>query len=108
MEKAVYKTLIRTTLIVASIAAVTIGIAHSDEESHHEDVLKQRETKDILSFDAVLSTIRPMINGEIIEAEFEMEDGVPVYEFKYIDPSGHVREMYVDARTGKIIKDKRD
>ena len=44
----------------------------------------------------------------IIETEFEYEDGVPVYEFKYIDRSGRVRELYVDARTGAILKDEAD
>ncbi len=108
MKKYACKTFIRTVLVVASIAAITVGVAQSDEDKHHEEVLKQREMKDILPFDAILSAIRPLIKGEIIETEFEMEDGVPAYEFKYIDQSGHVREMYVNAKTGGIIKDESD
>lgn len=108
MKKSACKTLIRTAFVVASLATISVGVAQSDEDSHHEEVLKQRESDGILPFDVVLSAIRPLIKGEIIEVEFEMEDGVPAYEFKYIDPSGHVREMYVNARTGKIIKDKKD
>ncbi len=108
MKKPAYKTFIRTAFVVASIASISVGVAQSDEDSRHEEVLMQREMKGILPFDVVLSAIRPLIKGEIIETEFEMEDGVSAYEFKYIDQSGHVREMYVDARTGKIIKDESD
>lgn len=108
MKKPAYKTFVRIALVVASIAAISVGIAQSDEDSHHEEVLKQREMKDILPFEVILSAIRPLIKGEIIETEFEMEDGLPAYEFKYIDQSGHVREMYVNAKTGEIIKDESD
>ena len=56
----------------------------------------------------MLTLIGPKISGEIIETEFDYEDGQPVYEFKYVDRNGRVRELYVDARSGDILKDKPD
>jgi len=62
----------------------------------------------ILPLSEVLTLIGPKIRGEIIETEFDYEDGQPVYEFKYVDLNGRVRELYVDARSGDILKDKPD
>lgn len=56
----------------------------------------------------MLGLIGPKINGEIIETEFEYDQGRPVYEFKYVDKKGRVQELYVDARTGILLKDKPD
>lgn len=74
----------------------------------HNEVLKYRQGEGILPFEEVLAIVKDRIKGEIIEAEFEIEDGIPVYEFKYIDESGHVLEVYTDARTGVVIKEERD
>ena len=79
-----------------------------DNSSKQEQVYQHQKSKDILPFKDILKIVRPLIHGEIIETEFEMEEGLPVYEFKYIDKSGRVREMYVNAKTGKVIKDELD
>jgi uncharacterized membrane protein YkoI len=42
--------------------------------------------------------------GEVIEIEFKVRDGRPVCEVKIIDRSGRLREVYVDAQTGKVLK----
>lgn len=98
---------ILTAGIVALAAAVAMtvgGISRSDGGDKHQELLKYRQSRDILSFEEILKAVRPKIEGEIIEAEFEEEGGIPVYEFKYIDASGRVLKIYTDARTGEIIK----
>lgn len=42
--------------------------------------------------------------GEVIEIEFKVREGRPVCELKIIDRSGRLREVYVDAETGKVLK----
>ncbi len=74
----------------------------------HDDALSAREDGSIQSLADVLAAIEPQIEGEIIETEFGYEDGVPTYEFKYVDRNGRVREVYVDARSGAILLDERD
>ncbi len=112
----------RSNIIVACVgitAALTLmsaaaTMAFSKQSSlrgyseKHEEVFQSRKAKDILPFSDILKAVRPHIQGEIIETEFEIEDGRPVYEFKYIDPSGRVIEIYVDAKTGKILKKEFD
>jgi len=82
--------------------------ARSDGPGKQEQVYRHKQSKDILPFKDILKAIRPFVHGEIIETEFEIEHGLPTYEFKYIDKSGRVREMYVNAKTSKIIKDELD
>ena len=84
------------------------GPARSEESDKQEQVYRHRQSKDILPFEDILKVVRSRIRGEIIETEFEVEHGIPTYEFKYIDKSGRVREIYVNARTGKILKDELD
>ncbi len=93
---------------IGTFFLTTQAIADPDGSSKQQQVYEHRKSKDILSFKDILKVVRPLIQGEIIETEFEIEHGIPTYEFKYIDKSGRVREMYVDAKTGKIIKDELD
>lgn len=88
--------------------------AHADKnrpgarEGDHDDALTALKKGEVRPLPEILVLVRPQIDGEIIETEFEYEHGRPVYEFKYVDRSGRVRELYVDARKGTIIKDKQD
>ena len=41
--------------------------------------------------------------GEVIEIEFDDDDGLPIYEIKVLTRRGIVLEMDVDARNGRIL-----
>lgn len=95
------------TLAVASrLDGGAAGSERSHDRGHadHDRVRQQFDRGRIKALPQVIEAVRPSIEGEIIEIEFEMEDGVPVYEFKYIDRGGRVRKLYVDARSAKILK----
>lgn len=98
--------------IILSICILLIGgsggYLFASSDSKHDEVLKFRQSNDILPFNEILEIIVNKTGGEIIETEFEYKHGVPIYEFKYISKSGRVREVYVDAKTGRIIKDEPD
>ena len=76
------------------------------ERPDHDSAWSARVDGSILALPEVLARVSPQIDGEIIEIEFDTEHGGPVYEFKYVDRGGRVRELYADARTGVILKDK--
>lgn len=46
------------------------------------------------------------VSGQVTEAEFDTEDGTPVFEVKVIN-SGQKYKVYVDTTTGKVIKTKK-
>jgi len=99
---------IMSAVIFAAISASSIarsdGSDQARKKTKQEEVLEHRQSKNILAYKDILKAVQPHIDGEIIEAEFEIEDGVAVYEIKYIDKSGRVLEIYVDAKTGVILK----
>ncbi len=43
------------------------------------------------------------VNGEVVEEEFEKENGKMVYGFEIKEASGKVMEVKIDAVTGNII-----
>ena len=44
----------------------------------------------------------------MLEAELEEEDGVLVYEVEILTTAGVVRELELDARDGRVLKDEED
>jgi uncharacterized membrane protein YkoI len=112
------KSMTRRSFISALLAsaAVSAGLftqaARADKKGKrrgkrdHENAWSAREDGSILPLPEVLGIISPQIDGEIIEIELDTEHGGPVYEFKYVDKGGRVRELYADARTGAILEDK--
>lgn len=116
---AAMKMLTRRQLVVASFAVALLataplcGQALADKkrkrrDDDHEEAFRARQGGAILPLAEVLAMVRPKIDGEIIETEFEYERGIPVYEFKYVNSRGQVRELYADARNGAVLKDKPD
>jgi len=73
-------------------------------EHDHDRARRALECGEVMPLAEVLAAVRPHIKGEIVETEFEKDDGVWVYELKYIDARGRLVEIYVDARTGRILK----
>lgn len=84
------------------------GTGEYQEEHDHERARHAVECGEVMPLADVLAALRPHISGRIIETEFEREDGFWVYELKYIDSSGHLVELSVDARNGNILKSEGD
>jgi len=98
-------------LLSVSAAGIVYGVRSKNtghRNEHNAHALQQSQQQGLLPLAEILKKVQPRIQGELIETEFEIEDGVAVYEFKYISPSGKVLEIYVDAKTGKIIKEETD
>ena len=51
----------------------------------------------------VLKEVRKTITGDIVEIEFEKDDGRFIYEIEYVSPEGHLMEIKVDARTLAVV-----
>lgn len=79
-----------------------------NDEHDHDRARHALECGEVMPLADVLEAVRPHISGEIVETEFEKEDGLWVYELKYIDARGRLVEIYVDARTGRILKTEVD
>lgn len=112
-------------LICALLAAVMLygavpgrGLADDDRgdrkewrdrrDDDHDDVFGARREGAVMSLPQIREILRDAIDGEIIGTDFEYEDGHAVYEFKYVDRRGRVREIKIDARNGRILKHELD
>lgn len=101
-------------LALIGAAASAVAIADDDDERNeddgydyegdHERARRALERGEIRPLDELLQTVTSTIPGDIVDIEFENEDGVWVYEFYVIDRSGNLLEVFVDARSGDIIK----
>ncbi len=109
-NKVRHKVFIALVAAIYSFAGLQSHAIASDysKNSDRNQILQQREAEKIRPLEEIMKMVKSRIKGELIETEFEFEDGVPVYEFKYIKKTGVVMELYVDARTGKVIKEKVD
>ncbi len=99
-------------LIIAALAVLMLGLvpppASADggleKERDQERARRALEQGEVRPLAEILRIVGDRIDGEIVETEFEREDGVWVYEIKYISKSGRMREIYVNALSGRVIK----
>lgn len=81
-------------------------IAQAD--SDHDEARRLLESGDVLSLEVILDKLRPRYSGKIIEVEIEREAGYIVYELEIVGDDGVVHELYIDAKTGDILRSKKD
>lgn len=84
--------------------------SHEDDELHehrheldHDRARQALMRGEIAPLEKVLEAVRARIEGEFVGAELERDHGLWVYDLKFIDRTGRLRKIYVDARTAEII-----
>ncbi|MQX35215.1 PepSY domain-containing protein [Roseospira navarrensis] len=74
-------------------------------DGHDHDLARRLlEAGEIRSLVEIMAIVSPHLGGRMIDTEFEREDGRYVYEIKVVTPNGRLREVYVDAASGAIVK----
>jgi uncharacterized membrane protein YkoI len=99
------------TGLVAVFALLMPLSAAGDTDDDASDSSQQDQARDavrkglVRPLEEVLALVRKTVKGDIVEIEFEFDDdnGRHVYEIEYVDPSGHLMEIKVDARTLAVI-----
>ncbi len=103
--------LLAAALLLAPVHASSDTVQDIDDAN---DALEQSEAREALKqgkirpLEEIVSAVREKIAGDIIEIEFEVDDGRYIYEIEIIQPSGQVIEVEVDALTKEIIEDGED
>ncbi|MTH79792.1 PepSY domain-containing protein [Paracoccus aestuariivivens] len=59
---------------------------------------------EILPLDQILDIVRAEFDGQIVEIQLELEEGVLTYEFDILSPEGRLFEVEIDAASGKILE----
>jgi uncharacterized membrane protein YkoI len=100
--------ILRYSGIIALILAI-FALEAMARDLDQDEALKLREEGVILPLEQLLSNALGLYPGaRLLEAELEEEDDVYIYEVELITADGTVRELELDARDGRILKDEED
>jgi uncharacterized membrane protein YkoI len=101
------KRLAGCSLIIVLSAAVTLSVAARDIDQ--DEALRLRQQGDIMALEKLLGIATSLYPGaRLLEAELEEDDDIFIYEVELITSKGVVREIEIDARSGRILKDEED
>ncbi|MCD7107938.1 PepSY domain-containing protein [Rhizobium sp. DKSPLA3] len=90
------------TVSVLCLAAPAIsddGDDRLDQEAARQALAEGR----VRPLEDIIAHVRQTIKGDIIEIEFERDNGRFVYELEILQETGHLLEIVVDARTMDIL-----
>jgi uncharacterized membrane protein YkoI len=104
-------------LFALAAAVALAGAAPAAPSGHGEPakkadrkLLEQQEIreavrkKELLPLPRILAIAQAKVPGEVIKVELERKDWGLEYEVKLLAPSGRVREVDLNARTGAVMK----
>lgn len=89
------------------------AVAHGSESKLSKEERKRAEQNairqavqrgELLPLPRVLAIAQAKVPGDVVKVELDYETWGIKYEVKILTPSGRVREVEINARTGAIIK----
>jgi uncharacterized membrane protein YkoI len=86
------------------LCAASPAVADGD----HERAQRAVDQGHALHLSDILAKVRPDLGGEIVGVSFKEQQERWIFEFKVIEPTGRLVEVYVDAATARILKRKTD
>ncbi|MEX2050577.1 MAG: PepSY domain-containing protein [Steroidobacteraceae bacterium] len=89
---------------ILALAFVTEAGAEDRAAGEFDDVLTEEQRDQLLPLEKILAIAKQQIPGDVIDVELEFENGLVVYEITVLAPNGRVREIELDARTGKVLE----
>jgi uncharacterized membrane protein YkoI len=96
-------------LVAFSIAPPVGAQADDDDDAlEHEEARKALEQGLVRPLEDIIAEARKHVQGDLIEVELEREDERYIYELEFIQPSGQIVELQLDAKSMAIIKDNID
>lgn len=94
---------------VLVLAVLLLSAQAMARDLGHDEALRLRQSGAILGLEQVLETALGRYPGaELLEAELEEKHGHYRYEIELLTVDGVARELDVDARDGRILRDKED
>jgi hypothetical protein len=97
-------------LLLCGVLALTLSAGGTSssvlaKDKEHDVIRDALHRGEVLPLAKILAIAERHVPGEVIEVE--LEDGkraALIYEIKILTPTGRVREIEIDARTGNVLK----
>jgi len=97
---------ITRTLLVFILIFGPLHVTRADDD--HIEARRLLDSGEILPLEVILNNVRQTFPGRILDVELEREDGQIAYEVEILGEDGIVTEIYINARTGKVLSVKED
>lgn len=91
-------------VVLILILSPGAGLADGD----HDRAKQLKEAGEILSLEQVIEKAKRDHPGQLLEAELEEKKGRFIYELELLDQEGIVWELEYDAKSGELMKEKRE
>lgn len=99
------RTIIVFVLALLLASEIPVYADHRDEDDDdHERARQALEEGYALPLREIMELVGDRLGGKVIGIEFHERHHRYIYEFRVITPDGELREVYVDALKGEILK----
>ena len=92
--------------LAVALAAGFVGDASARERHRHDHDFAREALQrgEVLPLNRLLSIAAQYLPGDVVEVRLEPRRGGYLrYEIRVLTPSGKIRELFLDARTGEYI-----
>jgi len=98
----------KNRLIIHALFSLLLLSFHPLAQADDDYIEAKRLLKsgEILPLENILENAKKLYPGKIIEVELEQKDSQIVYEIEILAKNGIVRELYINARNGRLISVK--
>lgn len=80
-------------------------MSKSDRKKAEQEAIRGAVARgELLPLPRILAIAKSRVPGEVLKIELEQEDWGLEYEVKILTASGRVREVELDARSGRVVK----
>jgi uncharacterized membrane protein YkoI len=111
MIQKVFSSLVLTLAFLVALSVAPPGGAQADDDDdalEHEEARRALEQGLVRPLEEIIAEARKHVQGDLIEVELEREDERYIYELEFIQPSGQIVELQLDAKSMAIIEDDAD
>jgi len=93
-------------VVLALLVSGQAYIVQADDD--YIEAKRLRESGEIMPLEEILKNVRRTYPGRILEVELENEKGRVIYELEILGDDSIVREIYIDAKSGKLLSVEED
>jgi uncharacterized membrane protein YkoI len=97
---------VASALLVTLLIMSPLSVALADDD--HVEARRLLDAGEILPLEVILKNARQAFPGKVLDIELETDDRQIVYEVELLGADGIVKDVHIDARTGKVLLNRED